>query len=263
MVSNAAKFAPHEGRGRHLTSAHADAIASLLFPQENNKNRKRKLFRHLRSSLNEANQHLPDRYLALGRADELQLHQITAGYLSKSRKALLNIPPRTTPDAEPNEDALRRRGPRTSARARAPGRDRPPARAGAVRSGRVGAGVAGPRAAAVTTTTTTDGRMVDDGERTLLESTYRKAVLELAKKVKDRQLEVKELLQALSIVVDDQEELFDVSRTPSDAVVAVDVSPSQGRTFPVTALLVLLFNDTIEALSEDQQAAGAADADAD
>lgn len=240
VVSNAAKFAPHEGRGRHLTSAHADAIASKLFSGDEdgtkNKYAKRKRYRHLRSRLNEANQHLPDRYLAMNRADELQVHQITAGYLSKSRKALLNIP----------VDSEERKGKkmRYNNAARIDLRER--VLKAAVDPKRIPA----PSDVAELAQGLLDvaaEEIADAGERTLLESTYLKAVMELAKKVKDRQQEVTGLLRALSV-----DPAFDVSKTPSDVVVAVDVSPSQSCMFPTAALLVLLFNDTIDALAEDQ-----------
>ena len=99
-VTNCSKYVPHENRRTGKSRQHADAIATLLFGHGGGGRESqgsggkgnvkkvqkyRKLFRQLRSSLNEQNGHLPDRYLALKRTKEMKCTQITAGYLSKSR----------------------------------------------------------------------------------------------------------------------------------------------------------------------------------
>ena len=65
-VSNASKFAPHEGRGG-FNSYHADRIASIIFSDtevdvaaEKRKFRLRKLYRKLRAKLNAANGHIAE-----------------------------------------------------------------------------------------------------------------------------------------------------------------------------------------------------------
>jgi hypothetical protein len=65
-VSNASKFAPHEGRGG-FNSYHADCIANLLFvgveldvSQDVRKYKLRKLYRKLRTKLNAANGHIAE-----------------------------------------------------------------------------------------------------------------------------------------------------------------------------------------------------------
>ena len=72
---------------------HADAIAKLLFGVKGNASRGlRRRYRRLRSQLNERNGHMADRMLSMKRADELDCSAITAGFFSKSRRALLNLP---------------------------------------------------------------------------------------------------------------------------------------------------------------------------
>jgi hypothetical protein len=68
-VSNASKFAPHEGRGG-FNSYHADSIANLLFAgaelhvaPDVRKYKLRKLYRKLRTKLNAANGHIAEVYI--------------------------------------------------------------------------------------------------------------------------------------------------------------------------------------------------------
>jgi len=230
-VSNSSKYAPHERRGRDLTALHADKIARKLFPNEgDDKYHLRKLFRKLRSQLNQANEYLPDRKLALGKADELQMHQITAGYFAKSRKALLN----RNKDGEERYDLESRRNLRK----------------------RVLEAAASPQKVPTPSDLqqlATDINVIvedDDEELILLQASFEKAVMVVTDRIHELQNTLKGMMMSLSMSPEEMGVLdFD-----DDILMAIDVSPSQAYTFPLVALLVVLFHSIINKLKEEERA---------
>ncbi|CAJ1949663.1 unnamed protein product [Cylindrotheca closterium] len=243
-VSNASKYAPHERRGRDLTSLHADEIAKKIFPNEgdsggDNKHYLRKLYRKLRSQLNQTNEYLPDRKLALGKADQLQMHQITAGYFAKSRKALLN----RNKDGQERYDSEPRRNLRRLVLEAAATPQKVPTPSDLQQLA-------------------TDISFIvddDDEELILLQASFEKAVMVVTDRIHELQNTLKSMMTSLSMSRPEELSVLNLD----DVLMAIDVSPSQAYTFPLVALLVILFHTVINKLKEEEGKAEAMDEDGD
>ena len=237
-VSNCSKYAPHEGRSKK-SAKHADAIAQLLFGKGKSGSIRRQ-YRQLRSKINERNGHLPDRMLAMGRADELDVASITAGYFSKSRKALLNLP---------KSDKVRNAAPPVSKKRRYDDPARIDLRHRVLEFSAKASNIPAPSSIselADSMLAEYNNDNADPGETLILNRTYERAVMELVSRIQGRTNEVMKLRKAMG---KSKEGSSDLSLL-REVLVAVDVSASQSHCLHVCALMCLLFADASDKLKE-------------
>jgi len=233
-VSNASKYAPHEGRNERL-QAHGDAIAAILFPDQdailspdddNKRYQLRRLYRKARASLNECNQHIAEVYLAGHRADELLPGMICGGTYSKLGKALLNVDKRGKErHADEKRRALRKRI--LERLAKDPTKMPAPSDLAEL-------------AEKLFALHYDDS--VDEGERLLLQVQYASAVHKLRQGIADRREEITALIRQ-SALSEEEAAAALAAATPAPAVVAIDTSLSQKATLPITCLLALVLAD--------------------
>jgi hypothetical protein len=242
-VSNCSKFAPHEGRSG--MAMHADAIARLVF-RRGAKGKKasgkkasqglRRRYRQLRSKLNERNGHLADRMLSMRRAGELECTAITAGFLAKSRRALLNLP---------KTDAVKNAKPAASAKRRYDSLDRIDLRARVLQHTSKVANIPAPSSISELADAMLDlsqNADADFGECLILNQTFERAIHELTGHIKGRINEAAKLRKALGWSKEAPTSFL------REFVMAVDVSPSQSHCLHIKALLCLLFADASDSL---------------
>ena len=234
-VSNASKYAPHEGRSNARQQIHGDAIAALLFPDEraaqgaegdDARYRLRRLYRQARASLNECNQHIAEVYLAGHRADELLPGMICGGTYVRLRKALMNVDQK---GKERYPDETRRALRKRILERLAQNPDRMPAPSDLAEL-------------ADKLFALKYDASVDEGERLLIQVQYASAVRKLRQGIAERRQEVTALI-GQSALSEEEALAALAAATPAPAVVAIDVSLSQKATLPTACLLALVLAD--------------------
>jgi hypothetical protein len=233
-VSNASKYAPHEGRNARL-QAHGDAISAILFPdqdaimlkdKDDKRYQLRRLYRKARASLNECNQHIAEVYLAGHRADELLPGMICGGTYAKLGKALLNVDKK---GKERHADEARRALRKRILERLAKDPTKMPAPSDLAEL-----------AEKLFALHCDDS--VDEGERLLLQVQYASAVRKLRQGIADRRQEITALIR-LSALSEEEAAAALAAATPAPAIVAIDTSLSQKATLPTSCLLALVLAD--------------------
>ena len=238
-VSNASKYAPHEGRNATL-KRHGDAIAALLFPDaaSQDKAHLRRLYRQARVSLNECNQHIAEIYLAGGRAGELLPGMICSGTYDKLRKALLNVDTRGKErHADEPRRLLRKRilERLTSHPSKIPAPSDLAELANKLLA--LHHDTEFPRPG--------DDFGVDEGERMLLGVQYANAVRSLREAVADRSAEFTALIRQAGLTAVEEEAAL-AAATAVPTLLAIDTTLSQKGTLPTACLLALVLADSLE-----------------
>ena len=245
-VSNASKYAPHEGRNARL-ARHADAIASLLFPDTDSaagqeaekKHRLRKVFRKARASLNECNQHIAEVYLAGGRSDELLPGMICGGTYDKLRKALLNVDKRGKERyTDENRRILRKRI--LEKLAKDPTKLPAPTDLADL---------------AEKLFSLHFDADIDAGERLLLQVQYRNAVQKLKDGIAERSAEISALIRQSGLVEDAAAGAL-AAAMPVPALVAIDATSSQNSRLATACLLALVLADAFTPAPGGEAAGG-------